>query len=105
MAKNLDSELALADCNEAMRLDPKDIAYALANRSLIYLRLRRWDEALAGYEAFLKLKIRMDAGFYGRGVARLGKGDIAGGNADIAAAKEIDPKIAETFARYGVKPP
>jgi hypothetical protein len=33
----------------------------------------------------------------------LKKGDIAGGNADVAAATKIDSKIVEDFAHYGVQ--
>ena len=40
---------------------------------------------------------------YGRGLAKLKKGDRDGGNADIAAAKAIRADIADNFARYGVK--
>jgi hypothetical protein len=31
-------------------------------------------------------------------------GNANSGNADIAAAKALDPKIAETYAIYGVTP-
>jgi hypothetical protein len=34
-------------------------------------------------------------GLYLRGVAKQRKGDNAGGTADIAAAKRIDPNVAE----------
>jgi hypothetical protein len=40
---------------------------------------------------------------YGRGVAKLKKGNADAGNADIAAAKAIRADIAEEFARYGVQ--
>jgi hypothetical protein len=54
--------------------------------------------------------MRIDAksaqGLYGRGLAKLKKGDAAGGNADIAAAKAIKPDIAEDWTRdLGVQPP
>jgi hypothetical protein len=39
---------------------------------------------------------------YGRGIANAKKGDEKASRADIEAAKEIDPDIAETFKRYGV---
>jgi hypothetical protein len=39
---------------------------------------------------------------YARGVAKLKKGDSAGGNADIAAAKAIKPDIAAVSAGYGI---
>jgi hypothetical protein len=35
-------------------------------------------------------------------LAKLKKGDAAGGNADIAAAKAINPDVDKDFARYGV---
>jgi hypothetical protein len=41
--------------------------------------------------------------FYGRGFAKLKKGDSAGGEADIAAAKAINPAIAEQYAGYGLQ--
>ena len=41
---------------------------------------------------------------YVRGLARLKSGDTAGGSADIAAAKQMDAKIADTYAGYGVTP-
>jgi hypothetical protein len=44
------------------------------------------------------------ASLYIRGIAKHRDGDTAGGDADIAAAKAIDPKIAATYAGYGVTP-
>ena len=40
---------------------------------------------------------------YGRGTAKLKKGDNSGGNSDIASAKAIEPDIADNFVVYGVK--
>jgi hypothetical protein len=45
------------------------------------------------------------ASLYGRGVAKRRKGDVAGGNADIAAARAIKADVAAEFARYGLQPP
>jgi hypothetical protein len=42
---------------------------------------------------------------YGRGIARLRRGDQAGGWSDISAAQNIQPGIQTQFARYGVTPP
>jgi hypothetical protein len=42
---------------------------------------------------------------FGRGLAKIGKGDRTGGGADIAAAKAIQADITEEFARYGVVVP
>ena len=39
---------------------------------------------------------------YGRGLARLGKGDKAAAEADLAAAAVLRPDVAEEFKRYGL---
>ena len=55
-------------------------------------RIRLYDEAL-------KLGPKRAYSLYGRGLAKLNKGDAAGGEADIAAAKAIQADIAEEFPR------
>lgn len=92
---------ALTDCDRALRLDPGN-AEALDSRGFVKLRLGRTEEAIADYTAALDRNPKLASSRYGRGVARL-KTDAAAGNADISAAKAIQPDIAETFARYGVK--
>ena len=57
------------------------------SRGFVYLRLSRLDEAIADYDAALKLNPKMAASLYGRGLAKQKNGDQAGGDADIAAAK------------------
>lgn len=44
----------------------------------------------------------MASSLYGRGVAKRQIGDYVGGDADIDAAKRIQPDIAEAFVRYRV---
>ena len=39
---------------------------------------------------------------YGRGLAKRKKGDQAGGDADIAAARAIQADIADEYAKYGM---
>ena len=40
----------------------------------------------------------------GRGIARKRLGNMSGSKADISAAILIDPKVAEVYASYGIKP-
>jgi hypothetical protein len=40
---------------------------------------------------------------YGRGVAKLMKGDATASGTDFAAAKQIKPSIAEEFTKVGVQ--
>ncbi len=62
-----------------------------------------WDSAIDDYSSALQLDPTLASSLYGRGLAKLKKGDITGGNADVAAATRIDSKIVEDFAHYGVQ--
>jgi tetratricopeptide (TPR) repeat protein len=92
---------ALTDCNRSLQLSKT--SYTLDSRGLVYARLGRFDDAIRDYDAALALDPKLAASLYGRGFARLKKGDTAKGNADIAAAKAITPDIAETLRAYGLK--
>jgi tetratricopeptide (TPR) repeat protein len=93
---------ALADCDQSLRLDPGN-SDAIDSRGFVKLRLGRTEEAIADFTAAIDRNPKLASALYGRGVARL-KTDAAAGNADISAAKAIQPDIATTFLRYGVKP-
>ena len=69
---------ALADCNEALRLNPKS-DWALDCRGLTYLKLGQIEKALADYDASLTIDPKYAWSLYGRGWAKLKKGDKAGG--------------------------
>ena len=99
---NRDLPLALSDCDSAVRLAPND-ADSIDSRGFVYLRLNRLDEAIADYDAALKIDAKKADSLYGRGLAKKKKGDQAGGDADMAAAKAIKADIMEEFAKYGVK--
>ena len=45
----------------------------------------------------------MASALYGRGLARIGRGDRAGGQEDVTAARAINPDVVADFARYGVR--
>ena len=99
-----DLQAALADCNKSLRLAPA-VPAALGSRGLVLLKLGRFDEAIADYDAGLKLYAKGANSLYGRGVAKRKKGDVAGGDADIAAAKAIKPDVADWHAKWGVSAP
>lgn len=96
-------DLALADCERAVSLRP-DNWVVRASRGFAYLRLNRADEAITDYDTSLKSNPANAFALYGRAIAKTRKGDKAGGNADLATAKRIDPKIESEFARYGLRP-
>lgn len=94
-------EQALSDCNEALRIKPK-YSGAYASRALAYLKLKRYDDAIADYTALIKSQPDNPYALFGRGVARQMKGDVRGGDGDVAAAASIKPDIAEHMARLGI---
>lgn len=92
---------ALAACDAAVARDPK-IAAFLDSRGFVLLRLGRYEEAVAAYDAALVERPNDAKSLYGRGLAKLRIGDRAGGDADVAAAKVVDPRVVERFIDYGV---
>ncbi len=93
---------AVADCDELLRLAP-NVANTLENRGFAWLKMGQFDRAIADYDAGLRLNPDNKADYlYGRGLAKLKKGD-ASGTADVAAAKALHDKIDAEFASYGVK--
>jgi tetratricopeptide (TPR) repeat protein len=95
-------QLALADCNESLRLRADDAA-TLDSRGFTCLKLGQFGHAIADYDAALQLDANQAASYYGRGVAWLKKGDSNAGNADVAAAKAIQADIVVEFAKYGIQ--
>jgi tetratricopeptide (TPR) repeat protein len=70
---------------------------------LTYLKMGQWDSAIDDYDEALQFNPKLASSLYGRGLAKLKKGDTTGGNADIAAARAIDANIVGDFTRYGVQ--
>jgi tetratricopeptide (TPR) repeat protein len=98
----LELDAALADCNEALRQRP-DFVPALDTRGFIHLRSGRFREAIADYDAALKIDPRDSYSLYGRAIAKLRLGDSTGVQADIEASKDVVDVVAE-FAAYGLAP-
>jgi tetratricopeptide (TPR) repeat protein len=93
---------ALADCDKAISIRPT-FTDALDSRGFIYLKLGLLSRAIADYDAALKRDKNKATSLYGRGKAKLRNGDTAGGNADMASAKSVQPDIADEFEEYGVR--
>jgi tetratricopeptide (TPR) repeat protein len=85
-----------------LRLAPDD-ASIIGTQAFVYLRLNRPDDAIASYDAALKHNPKIAFWLYGRGLAKLRKGDATGGNADLAAAEAIQSDLASVYAKYGLK--
>jgi tetratricopeptide (TPR) repeat protein len=93
---------ASKDCEAGLAASP---TYPPAHDAggILYLRTGAWDKALAHFDAALSVFPSVAFSIYGRGLAKLKMGDIAGGNADMARATSLQPDIANKFALYGLK--
>jgi tetratricopeptide (TPR) repeat protein len=97
-----DLALALDDCNESLRLKPND-GSVLNSRALVQFKNGAFDRAIVDYGMAIKQRPKDAASLYGRGVAKLKSGDVAGGNIDISDAKRMQTEIDIISAGYGVK--
>jgi tetratricopeptide (TPR) repeat protein len=61
------------------------------------------EDAIADYNVALGLNPSLATSLYGRGVAKLKKGDTDSGNSEIESAKRIHPDIADKLQRYGIQ--
>jgi len=99
----LELDMALADCNEALRLKA-DFVAALDSRAFLQLRQKRYRDAVRDYDATLKQNGMDPYSLYGRGVAKMRIGDTEGAKADIAAATAAQQGIGAEFLSYGITP-
>ena len=77
---------ALADYNEALRMRPGAIDYF--NRGNAYYVSEDYDHAIADYTEAIGLDPTFARAYYNRGLAKRAKGDSAGGDADVAMARQ-----------------
>ncbi|MCD2324728.1 DUF3857 domain-containing protein [Sphingomonas sp. IC-56] len=99
---NVALDTALKDCTRAIEIAEQPAAI-YDSRALVYYRMGRIDDALGDLNAALEVAPEMTASLYLRGVILKKKGDKAG-DADLAAARLMWPRIDEQYARYGVTP-
>ena len=99
----LDAELgrALAACDAALRPAPDNLDFR-DSRALVLLRLGRWDEAIADYDRVLAKRSDSAWSFFGRGLARIRKGQSAEGRADIAAAIALSSDLPDKAVQIGL---
>jgi tetratricopeptide (TPR) repeat protein len=97
---NVELDLALADCNEGLRLRPRNAA-VIDSRAFVYLRLGRTEDAIKDYDAALQIAPRAAASLYGRGIAKLRLGDVEGAKADLFQAETLRPGTRAEFAAFG----
>ena len=100
-------EAALADCTKFLsgKRENLDIVYALMTRGHVFLRMAKFDQSLADYEAALKIVESSDTYYrsrclIGRGLAKLKKGNGSDGMEDIAEGKKVDATAVYDFQGF-----
>jgi tetratricopeptide (TPR) repeat protein len=101
---NSDLDRALKDANAAIRRAGPIPAF-LDTRALIQYRRKDYSAAIADEGAVLDKMPKLPAALFIRGLSRLANGYTADGGADIAAAREAQPKIDDFYALYGLIAP
>src|SRR6185312_9815569 len=108
-AAKVDLDRAPSDCDRAIHIMPKaapihEAAVAMSNRGLVYLRQGRMNDALADFDAALRLQPEFPLARYERGLVELRKGLRTEGQADMAAAQAHRPDLAKRLANIGLTP-
>lgn len=123
-AANVELDQALADCNGAIHAllveshspfwrfthrDAPGPSWLMSNRGLVYLRLGDLDKAIADDDSALAQADPRESEarahpLYLRGLAELRKGLQPQGQADLAAARKLQPDIDKHYANMGLAP-
>ena len=101
--QNVALKTALSFCDASLALAP-DVSATFDSKGNVLLRLKRYKESIAAYNAALNRQADMASSLYGRGIAKRRAGDVKAGDADIRAARALDPDQAGLFARTGLNP-
>ncbi len=105
--QGLDLTKALSDCNAALKRGTKSSLFdarVQGSRGLVRLRMGDYDKSMTDYDGSLQVLPKNAWSLYGRGIDELRKKKTPQGEADLAAAVKIWPKIAGEFDRRGIAP-
>jgi len=97
----VDLDKALDDCDEAVDADSKNPLF-LSDRAWVYLRMGKPKKSVADFDRALALRPHGAWSMYGRGLAHLGLGETAQGQADLAAARKEQATIDADIGRAGL---
>ena len=94
-------DTALNACDAALATKADEPAM-IDSRAFVLLRLGRYAEALTAYDRAIRLRPTQAGSLYGRGLTKLRLGRTADGEADLAAARKADGRVAAEFQGYGI---
>jgi predicted aspartyl protease/tetratricopeptide (TPR) repeat protein len=92
---------ALDDCRRAIKRDGDNPAY-LDSLGLVQLRLGHYPDAIKAYEQAVAQRPKNAWSRYGLGLAKIRSGQTDAGQADLAAARALDPHVEDRAAKYGL---
>jgi tetratricopeptide (TPR) repeat protein len=92
-----ESDKAIADYDEALRLDPGFAAVHL-NRARVFRKKREFDRAIADYADAIRTNPKYALAYNGRGLIFSDKAEYDRAIADFDAAIALDPRLAFTYA-------
>ena len=94
-------ERAMADCDRAIELDPRD-DHAFNTRGAIYHLTKKYDQAIEEYSKEIRLNANFIDPVHNRGMSYAAKGDYDTAIADYNAALKIDPRNALALYERGI---
>jgi tetratricopeptide (TPR) repeat protein len=95
-----DRERAIADCTEAIRLDPKSVL-AYYDRGLSNKHNGNLDLAIADFNEAIRLDPKFAQAALARGITHIMKGDLERAIADYNLAIQLDSKYALSYYNRG----
>ena len=101
--RNVALPTALSIIDEALEKQPGTYAF-IDTKGFILLRLGRYRESIEQYDAALNLQPKQAISLFGRGIAKLRAGHRASDDADLKAARAVQPDIDAEFAEMGMRP-
>jgi tetratricopeptide (TPR) repeat protein len=99
--KKGDYDRAIADYNEALRINP-NYAEAYNNRGLAYYYKKDYDRAIADYNEALRIDSNYANAYNGRGATYSEKKDYDRAIADYSEALRMDPNSARAYNNRGL---
>ena len=100
---NIDVGKAEADCKRSLRLDSNE-TNTMDSLGWVELRLGKFNKSIESFNSALQKRPKLASSLYGRGIAEMRLGKHAAGEADVAAAIALAPKIADAFRPWGISP-